>query len=119
MSSYDPNAFVAPPPGGGNRGVNVPGRIALIAGVALVLVQVTRVLVLFPMNGSMWNWQAVNMAFTVGEALLALAAIVLGAIGLGGRRDRPRGSAAAGLALGVATLLLTIVNVLVPVLTRG
>ena len=120
-NAYDPNAFVAPPPGGGNRTVNVPGRIALIAGVALVLVQVSRSLTFFTISaGSLYGsdglWRALDLAFTSGEIVLALAATIFGAVGLGGR-SRPRGSAAAGLALGASTLLLIVVTVLLPWLT--
>lgn len=113
MSSYDPNSFTAPPPGGGNLAANVPGRIALIAGVALILLQVTRWAVFiaspFSPSGGRGAVQALELAFGVGEVLLALAAIIFGAVGLGGRA-RPRGAAAAGLALGASSLLFTLLT---------
>lgn len=118
-SGYDPNAFAAPPPGGGNRSRNVPGRIALITGVVLTLLQLARILTVWSIpidvmgDGSAGLRQAVNLAFTVGEGGLAVLAVVTGAVGLGGR-PRPRGSAAAGLALGTSTLLFFLVNVIMP-----
>ena len=122
-NAYDPNAFVAPPPGGGNGSTNVPGRIALIVGVALTLLQLVRILVLWSMpydvmdGGSLGLRQAVDLGFTVGEAVLAVLAVITGAVGLAGR-PRPRGAAAAGLALGASTLLFFLVNVIMPLVYR-
>ncbi|WP_147915520.1 hypothetical protein [Ruania zhangjianzhongii] len=118
--SYNPNAFVAPPPGGGNRSTNVPGRIALIVGVALTLLQLARILVIWSMpmdvgGGSDGLWRAVDLGFTVGEAVLAVLAVITGAVGLAGR-PRPRGAAAAGLALGTSTLLFLLLNVTMPLI---
>lgn len=120
-SSYNPSTFTPPPRGGGNLSRNVPGRIALIAGVALTLLQLVRLTVMWTTmmapfestNAGLRN--ALNLAFGVGEVLLALVAVTFGAVGLGGR-SRPRGSAAAGLALGVATLLLVSAQFLMPML---
>lgn len=115
-SSYDPNAFAAPPPGGGNRSTNVPGRIALVAAVALTLLQLVRILVIWslPFDGASADMRhALNIIFTIAEVGLALVAVISGAVGLGGR-PRPRGAAAAGLALGASTLLFTLFNVIAP-----
>ena len=120
-SGYDPNSFVAPPPGGGTGTVNVPGRIALIVAVALTVFQLVRVLVIWslPINvmdgGSVGLQRAVDLTFTVGEASLALMAVIFGAVGLGGRA-RPRGAAAAGLALGTSSLLFFVVTMIMPLI---
>ena len=117
--SYNPNAFIVPPPGGGSRGTNVPGRIALTTGVVLTLLQLARILTIwaFPIDvmsgGSADLRQTMYLAFTIGEGCLGLLAVITGAVGLGGR-PRPRGSAAAGLALGASTLLFVLTNVIIP-----
>lgn len=115
-SGYDPSAFAAPPPGGGTGTVNVPGRIALIAAGALTLFQVVRMLVIWslPIDGASADMRhALNITFTIVEVGLALVAVIFGGVGLGGR-PRPRGAAAAGLALGASTLLFTLFNVIAP-----
>lgn len=113
-SSYDPNAFVAPLPGSGTS--NVPGRIALITAVAMTLFQLGQNFFFHFASTDMVMGlsQAVDLLLLTAEGLLATAATVLGAIGLGGVPHRPRGAAAAGFALGVSTLLFILSNTLIP-----
>lgn len=115
-NAYDPSAFVAPPPGGGNRTANVPGRIALIAAVVMTLFQLGQNFFFHfaSTDMAMGLSRAVDLLLLTAEGLLALLATLLGAIGLGGGGHRPRGAAAAGLALGVSTLLFILSNTLIP-----
>lgn len=101
---------------------NVPGRIALALGVVLAIGSLIQQAVLrfYPllvneMNLDVDVYVIVSGIATIGSGLIAIVAVIFGVIGLVGA-NRPRGSAAAGLAIGVWVLLQIVVGLFVSVI---
>ena len=93
------------------RARNVPGRIALVLGLVIVLVaslqQIMGLMIPFIMQHFDLPASSVSMLFVpfmALNALLGIIAVVFGIIGLT-RPNLPRGAAAAGTALGGHALL--------------
>lgn len=101
-AGYPAHAGAAAP-----RPKNTIGLIALIVAIAtLVLSTVTLIIQAAMMLQRDAGYQLINAmttVFTSIGALLALAAVVLGAIGLT-RKGLPKGAAGVGLGIGVATV---------------
>lgn len=112
-----PGAPSAHPTGAQQK--NIPGRIALIAGIltALVMLASQAVVLALPLLanrfalGTMTVVDALNTISTIAYIVFGIVAVVCGAIGLVGP-PKPRGAAGAGIAIGILALLTTVVNFL-------
>ncbi|MBD3942969.1 hypothetical protein IF188_14840 [Microbacterium sp. NEAU-LLC] len=97
------------------RPKNTLGLVALIIAIAtLVLSTVTLVTQAAMMLQPNYNYVLVNLVTTVFTSiggLLALAAVVLGAIGLA-KKGAPKGAAGIGLGIGVATIWAILGNLI-------
>jgi hypothetical protein len=96
---------------------NVPGLVSVILLGACLLLQLIQTVVQQSMIAAPdVSFEAVGLVsfvFTFVGGLLAIAAIVLGAIGLAGR-DRPRALAGIGLGGGIVTVVSILIAVIVP-----
>ena len=108
-------AYAVPPgpPVGGTK--NTLGLVALIIGVAtLVLSSVTLVSQGVMLLQPDYDYRLINLVTTVFTSiggLMALAAVVLGAIGLA-RKGAPKGAAGIGFGIGVATVWAILGNLI-------
>ena len=109
--SIDSQPFAESFPPQPRRARNVPGRVALVLGLVIVLVSTLQQLMSlmvpylmrhFALTAASVGW--LFLPFMVLDALLGIIAVAFGIVGLT-RPNLPRGAAAAGTALGGHALL--------------
>lgn len=104
---------------GAGTGRNPAGRVALVAGIALMLVSLAQQLLayLLPYLASEYNlstvqvWQRYNLFGNGITLALGVVALIAGGIGLHGP-GRPKGAAGAGFALGGMAVLTALLGLL-------
>ncbi|WP_147915519.1 hypothetical protein [Ruania zhangjianzhongii] len=113
-------AATAYQPGAG-RGRNPAGRLALVAGILVVLIglvqQVLALLLPYLMHRYDLSASAVSLRFNliggIVTTVFALVALIAGGIGLSGT-GKPKAAAGAGLALGVTAVLSVLMALIAP-----
>ena len=118
-------AATAYPPGDGS-GRNPSGRLALAAGILLVLIGLVQQVIgiMLPQLMTAYDLTAreVSLRFNlIGSGvtvIIALVALIAGGIGLSGS-GKPKAGAGAGFALGAASVLSVLVALVAPSIAAG
>lgn len=120
-AGYAPAAYQ---PGGGT-GRNPAGRVALAAGVVVVVVGLVRQCIAYVLPYVLdhsdlsvaTTYQIVGLIGGAVTVAIALVALIAGGIALSGS-GKPKGAAAAGFALGAAALLTALFDLVGPMLAQ-